>query len=69
MITYFDYEIVTRFEVQEIISMPEIIILKKSENTLRMAKDIIDIYPEYRGVRPSRLICYGNIEKKVAFRL
>jgi len=56
MKTYFDYEIVTRFDVQQIISMPEILILKKSENTLRMAKQIIDIYPEYRGVRPSRLV-------------
>jgi hypothetical protein len=56
VITYFDYEIMTRFEVQQIISMPEIIILIKSENTLRMAKQILDIYPEYRGVRPSRLV-------------
>jgi hypothetical protein len=72
MMTYFDYEIVTRFEVQQIISMPEITIFKKSENILRMAKHIIDIYPEYRGVRPSRFVksyAMEILKKKIAFRL
>jgi hypothetical protein len=46
--TYFDYEIVTRFDVQELMSIPNIVIVKNSGNTLLMAKQLVNIYPEIR---------------------
>ncbi len=60
IINFFDYETVTRFEVQEIKSMPNIMIMKESKNTIRMAKEFIDIYPQIRNIKPSILVnTYG----------
>jgi hypothetical protein len=60
---YFDYEIVTRFEVQEIKSIPTIIIYKTSLKTLRMAEELIKIYPELKKFSPSSLAKSEDLEK------
>jgi hypothetical protein len=63
VLKYFDYEIVTRFEVQEIKSIPTILIYKNSPKTLRMAKELIKIYPELKRFSPSRLAKSEDLEK------
>ncbi len=60
---YLDYEIVTRFEVQEIKSIPTILIEKYSPKTLRMAKELIKIYPELKRFSPSSLAKSNDLEK------
>jgi hypothetical protein len=60
---YLDYEIVTRFEVQEIKSIPTILISINSSKTLSVAKELIKIYPELKRFSPSSLAKSRNLEK------
>jgi hypothetical protein len=55
IISYFDYEVVTRFEIEKIISMPKIIISKENTNALQMAAELINIYPELNQTSPIKL--------------
>jgi hypothetical protein len=61
VMTYFDEEIVTRFEIQEITSMPNIELMN-IRNNLQMAKQHINIYPRIKHMRPSKLVKSGAVE-------
>jgi hypothetical protein len=62
IMTYIDYEIVTRFQIQEITSMPNIELMKNIRNNLQIAKQLIDIYPQIKHIRPSKLVKSGAVE-------
>jgi hypothetical protein len=62
---YLNYEIVTRFHVQEIVSIPNIIISMKSRNTLQMAKELKDIYPEIGDISPLR--DFGPLQRRMLY--
>jgi hypothetical protein len=54
---------VTRFEVQEIKSIPTILIHKNSPKTLSMARELIKMYPELKRFSPSSLAKSEDLEK------
>jgi hypothetical protein len=62
---YLNYEIVTRLQVQEIVSIPSIIISMKSRNTSQMAKELKDIYPEIEEI--SSLRDFGPLQRKMLY--
>jgi hypothetical protein len=52
-------------EIQEIISIPNILLVKKVgfDSSMRMAKDIVDIYPDQIKASPFEVIVSGNITR------
>jgi hypothetical protein len=63
--SYLNYEIVTRIQAQEIVSIPSIIISMKSRNTSQMAKELKDIYPEIGDISPLR--DFGPLQRKMLY--
>jgi hypothetical protein len=61
IISYFEYETVTRFEVRIMTSIPTIRLIKESSNNLQMVKELIEIYPEI-GLSPEKFLTSKSIE-------